>query len=254
MRHWTESDVYQALETVFPSPAHVLLAQVRNGTGFAAKTRTADALALSVYPSRGLWLAGIEIKVTRSDWRREKADPDKAESMAKYCRYWYVAAPAGVVPADDLPETWGLIECARTGKALSAQVARKPDKMDPAPLTMPVICSILRNQAAATVPAHQLRQVQDTIHEQATQIADAKCASLEQQIAEERRTRIEFEKLAGVQINCWNHGHIARAVKQVLAVEQVDVITANLRRAIADARRAIDNIAERLEDREEGNR
>lgn len=79
--HWTERLVFERLAKVFPPPAFVLLPQVRNGTGFSRRrTRTADAIAASVWPSRGLYLVGVEIKVCVHDWRRELADAAKSES------------------------------------------------------------------------------------------------------------------------------------------------------------------------------
>jgi hypothetical protein len=50
-----------ALRTFYSQPEHVLIPQVRNGTGFTS-TRTADAIAMVVWPSRGFALTGIEIK------------------------------------------------------------------------------------------------------------------------------------------------------------------------------------------------
>ena len=44
-----------------------------------------DAVIMSLWPSRGLELHGVEIKVSRADWKREAADPAKAEAIAAYC-------------------------------------------------------------------------------------------------------------------------------------------------------------------------
>lgn len=59
--------------------------QVSNGTGWHGRKRFADALVLSCWPSRGINLSGIEVKVSRSDWRRELDIPEKAEAIAKWC-------------------------------------------------------------------------------------------------------------------------------------------------------------------------
>ena len=72
------------------------MAQVRNAAGFNA-TRTLDALALHLWPSRGLVLHGFEIKVSRSDWLREVKDPAKAEDACRLVEYFWIVAPKGVV-------------------------------------------------------------------------------------------------------------------------------------------------------------
>src|SRR5512137_2876743 len=79
----TEATVYAAIQRMFKAPAFILLAGVRNQTGYTRRVRTADALAVSVFPSRGLYAVGFEIKTDRGDWRRELADPEKSEEIMR---------------------------------------------------------------------------------------------------------------------------------------------------------------------------
>lgn len=141
---WSEAQVFEKLERVFPSPAFILLPQVANGTGQSrAKRRAVDALAVSVYPSRGLYLAGIEIKITRSDWVKELREPDKAADIQRFCRFWYMACPTGVIPEGEVPPNWGLIYTRRDGATIVKPAAdlefQSPD--------MPFLCSVLRSAA-----------------------------------------------------------------------------------------------------------
>ena len=55
-----EGGVFEALKTRYNSPEYCLLPQVRNSTGYSSKVRTADAIAMSLWPSRGLTLTGFE--------------------------------------------------------------------------------------------------------------------------------------------------------------------------------------------------
>jgi hypothetical protein len=138
---WTESRVFEQLKHIFPSPAYVRLPQVRNGTGYArSTTRTADAIIVSAWPSRGLWMAGVEIKVTRSDWKKELAHPDKADGIQRYCHHWYVACPKGLIDEAMVPKTWGLIEVNGT----TAEIARQAPELTPRPVDLLLVCSILR--------------------------------------------------------------------------------------------------------------
>lgn len=56
--------VIEALGKTFLSPSYAMLTQVRNGTGMSRNARTADAMFMSLWPSRGIYLAGIEVKVS----------------------------------------------------------------------------------------------------------------------------------------------------------------------------------------------
>jgi hypothetical protein len=47
---------------------------------------------MSLWPSRGIELHGIEIKVSRNDWLKELGDPAKADEIARFCDRWWVAA------------------------------------------------------------------------------------------------------------------------------------------------------------------
>lgn len=103
------SDVRAAIAAAYRQPEWATFFEVADGTG-AAKRRSADAVTVNMWPSRGLTINGFEIKVDRSDWRRELADPEKAESIAQYCEFWWVAAPKGLIDPATLPKGWGLTE------------------------------------------------------------------------------------------------------------------------------------------------
>ncbi len=73
------------------SPAWNTFFEVPNSTGFA-KSRTADAVAVCTWPSRGMEIHGIEIKSYRSDWLRELKQPEKSEPVQRFCDRWWVVA------------------------------------------------------------------------------------------------------------------------------------------------------------------
>lgn len=108
-------DVRAALRLRYPEGEYALLWEVGQGTGHHGKG-WADAIAMSLWPSRGLELSGFEIKVSKSDWKRELQRPAKAEEFVALCDRWWIAAPLGIVKREELPPTWGLIECLGNGK------------------------------------------------------------------------------------------------------------------------------------------
>lgn len=145
-RQLAEADVVKALRKRYPAGPYAMLTQVRNATGYARLTRTADAVVMSLWPSRGLDLTGIEVKVNRGDWLAELRAPHKADVIASYCDLWVVAAAQGVVDLmkDPLPEPWGVLEL-RGGVLYQL---RGPKHLDPEPLDRPFLAALLRQSAA----------------------------------------------------------------------------------------------------------
>lgn len=102
--------------------AWAFIPHVRDAAGHNS-SRTADAIAMALWPSRGLVLHGFEIKTSRSDWLRELKNPAKAEVFATLVDYWWLAvADANVVAAGELPEGWGLL-VAKGGRLVCLQDA-----------------------------------------------------------------------------------------------------------------------------------
>jgi len=216
-KRWTASDVQLALDKVFPSPANVLLRELRNGTGYSRITRTADAVAVSVWPSRGLYLSGIEIKVSRPDFQKELANPEKADAIQKYCKYWYVAVPKGLVNEGEVPETWGLIECDRTARVTKAAPELKPLDVD-----MLLVCSILRCVSKQYVPQS------DVVKEANKRVAKAEEAfsfARQHELEKLRESIASFEEQSGVSLKSpWQSGQIGEAVKTLMNLDATQML------------------------------
>lgn len=241
---WTESRVFNLLDKPFPKPAHVHLSGVRNGTGYARKqTRTADGLILSVYPSRGLWMAGVEIKVSKGDWRKELADVDKSCEIQRFCHYWYVAAPKGIIPLGKVPDTWGLIEC--TDK--TAAITKPAPKLSPLPPDMLFVCSLLRRFSESNIPSVQ---VEETI---TAHLNDAKAGweKLHRYELESLREMVRnFEEASGISLsNTWSAGRIGEIVKFITesGLHSPDKIVDYYRRQAEQAKQQIEKFIQSLE-------
>jgi hypothetical protein len=111
----TEQDVYEAIRSAHAPPEWACFRDVADSTGNRHRRR-ADAVALNLWPSRGLEVRGFEIKVSRSDAVREFLRPAKAEQIARFCHTWWVATPAKLF-ADHgrMPMGWGLMEVSDKG-------------------------------------------------------------------------------------------------------------------------------------------
>lgn len=118
-------------------------------------TRSADAIAMSLWPSLGLELHGFEFKVSRADWLRELKDPRKAETFKRYCdRWWLVAGSSAIVRPGELPNGWGMLVL--QGDRL-VRLADAP-RLDPQPVTRPFLAALLRR-------ADEARSIADAAQE-----------------------------------------------------------------------------------------
>ena len=134
------SDIRDAMKKKWVAQEWAILWEVNEGTG-ARVGRAADAVMMSLWPSRGLELHGVEIKVSRSDWKREAMDPTKAEAVAKYCDRWWVHTPTGIVQdPSEMPPAWGLREF--DGKAW--RTIREAEKTEAEPVNRLFLASLLR--------------------------------------------------------------------------------------------------------------
>ena len=136
----TASDIRRGMSKRWAAPEYAVMWEVGEATG-AVRGRSADAVIMSLWPSRGLELHGVEIKVSRSDWKREAADPSKAEAIARFCdRWWIHTAPGVVDDLSDLPPAWGL----REFDGSKWKTIREADLTAATPITRGFLAALLR--------------------------------------------------------------------------------------------------------------
>lgn len=214
----TAGDVMVALKRRYPDGEYALLPQVANGTGYAA-TRHCDALALSLWPSRGIRLHGFEIKVYRSDWLRELKNPAKAETIAKRCHHWWIVAPPKVVEPFELPPTWGLLELRGT----KLHVVRQAPDLEPPAIDLLFVAAMLRAAAGQMPGKVELEAAEKRGHTEG--IAEGKRqAAYEVQRGSERHEQLrravdQFERTSGIRIEEYRGEQLGAVFAQVLALE-----------------------------------
>lgn len=141
------NDIDAALARRHPSPEWALFFEVRNDAGFRA-TRSADAVAMNTWPSRGLAVHGFEIKRDRRDWLRELKQPEKSAPIQRFCDHWWIVATLDVVKPDELPPTWGLLVL--RGKRLVAE--REAPTLGAETLTRGFVAALLRSADVGKIP------------------------------------------------------------------------------------------------------
>lgn len=244
--------IQKAVRARYCAPEWACFLEVPQATG-AMGGRTADAVAMNLFPSRGLALHGVEIKASRSDWSRELKNPAKAEAIARYMDYWWIAAPKGLIKPEELPPTWGLLELC--GDTLRQRVAGK--RLDAEEPSRAFIAAMLRR---AEVEAR--RDVSKVI-EAATAAAreearEAREESWKARQKAERYDRLKekvdnFEKASGFAISDrWGYGpEVGKAVRLVLKLGVVSTY-GTLRGLVSSARRFSDEIEASLGEMADG--
>mgnify|MGYP001589020425 CR=1 FL=1 len=208
----TEATMLEALQRRYAPPSYAVLPHVRNGTGFARDPRTADALVMGIWPSRGLELWGVEIKVNRADAMAELKNPAKADAIAQYCDRWYLAvSDAAVIAGLDVPEIWGLLmlkngqlRCTRDAGRLKAKAV---DRV--------FLAAIVRKVHEAVHPDSEATRIREQARQEG--LAAGKADAHEKARAEFKdlsdAVRM-FEKESGIRIaDPWRMGDVGRAVK-----------------------------------------
>jgi len=194
--------------------------QVRNGTGWGPVTRTADALAFNLWPSRGLTLIGFEVKADRNDWLRELKQPDKSAEIQKFCDHWFVVAAKGIVQPGELPPTWGLLLPRGNGLAVSVQAPT----LKAEPLSREFIASLLRKaKGYVATPEETTAALKSAF---AGGKADGKLeCKWELDKYERMKERVStFEEKSGLSIDAWDAGEIGEAVRALRRPCGVDEI------------------------------
>lgn len=213
---FTAPDLIAKLAARYPSPAWAFLVEVGSRTGFSGRVGYADALALSLFPSRGLEMHGFEVKVSRSDWLRELKDPAKADEFVSICHRWWIVAPVGVVLPQELPSTWGLL--VPRGKLLHATVAAPV--LQPEQISLPMLAAIFRRAGEAIQKDDALAAARKEAYkrgeESARQNQTWEAQEMKRKFARLEEDIRDFEQISGVRINGYMGEKIGHAVRQII--------------------------------------
>lgn len=129
------SEIKRRLFAKYHGADFAILMEVRNGAGFQSD-RSADALGIGLWPSRGCSIHGFEIKASRADWLRELKDGAKAEAFFAYCDFWHVVVgDSAIVKEGELPPGWGLL-VPHGDKLRETVPAKQNSAVQPMPRTM----------------------------------------------------------------------------------------------------------------------
>jgi hypothetical protein len=213
----SSEEMLAALRVRYPKSGYAFLTNVSNGTG-ARANRFADAIIMSLWPSRGLEIIGVEIKVSRSDWLRELQQPEKADPLFAYCDCWYLAvSDRTIIHPGELPRGWGLLAPAKEDKlaCVTAAVPQKKPKFD-----REFLAAVLRRVTEQISPEALMEKAgRDCFERGAKHGVEQQMAAtqhVQDQLQKLRDEVWQFQKASGVIItNQWNLGDIGAAVASV---------------------------------------
>ena len=207
-----ENDVYAALRKRFPEEAYTLLFEVRDRAGFGA-SRSADGIAMSLWPSRGLEVHGIEIKSYRGDWLRELKNPQKAEAIFKFCdRWWVVASEVGIVKPEEVPKTWGLL-VNKNGKLYSEVEA---PKLNPLPMDRSFVAALLKRATSGMISVASITDRIEEGRRSGEKLIQSRWDRDKVEFSRLKEAVATFEAKSGVRISAWDADRIGGAVRFVM--------------------------------------
>lgn len=161
------TEVCAVLSKYYSHPEWAILFEVADSTG-ARHTRFCDAIAMSLWPSRGLHLHAMEIKVNRYDWtKNERDNPEKAEKFYSLCDFFWLVTPEGIVQPGELPATWGHKIITADRKLVLAKEATQ--NMEAKPISKLFLASLMRSGAkdaevrAAGLIEHERAKLEEEI-------------------------------------------------------------------------------------------
>lgn len=183
----------------FPAAEYALMSEVRDGAGFNA-SRSADFLAMGLWPSRGLDMIGIERKSFRNDWLSELKKPEKAENIYQYCDRWYLLTDnENVAKIEEIPVNWGWMHINIEGKL---RVIKEATKLNPKPISRSFLACLLKRAACKDgyVTQESIQSRLEEAKEKGIQERDRINATLSEKFNTIVKEVKEFEETTGIKL------------------------------------------------------
>ena len=190
---YTERDMLDALHARYSQASQgqsvrwACAEHVRSHASFDAK-RTCDFMAQDLWLSGKLELHGHEVKVTRSDWLRELADPSKAEEFRRFCDRWWLVVPDPSIVRADLPTGWGLIAFGRGRLVVVKQAPRLTPETHPPTFRAALLRATAKTNARRGSVVAQIKAEADRWQQRYESVAGV-LAKRERELSELRSVR-----------------------------------------------------------------
>jgi hypothetical protein len=206
--------VIAALRKTYCAPEYAFLTEVGNSTGFSCR-RHADAIAMSLWPSRGMQITGFEVKASRTDWLKELKDGEKADVIYGYCDLWFLAVgDERIVRDGELPAGWGLMVPNKKGTMRIKTVPVINPQLKP--LDRGFLGAMLRRAQEQLTSKAELTNEFDRGVKEGEERTSRRVGYRRDELKELQDKVSKFEKASGVNIqDAWDGEQIGRAVQMV---------------------------------------
>lgn len=181
----TAEKVVRLLESRYPRP------EWHTERELTLQNKRLDFVAFCLWGGNGrrYRVLGFEVKVSRGDWLRELKAIEKAQHWARVVDDFYVVAPAGVVPLEELPRGWGLLQV-HGGSSGSLRLKAHPQTATPAD-TLPreLVARLLDRDARRSNPTYtaEIQRAPESAQREARAAVESELASLQEAANAHRR-------------------------------------------------------------------
>ena len=239
------SKITSLLRAKYRTPEYAFIEQVPNATS-GRKSRTADAMAMGCWESKGIHLEGFEVKVSRSDWRNELKDMTKSAVFEQHCHRWWIVAAKGIVKPEEMPSQWGLME--PLGGGLT--VVKGADLTEPNPVPFTFLAALLRSALSQSTSKSVLqREFQRGIEAgQEKQQWLFRNKDSEREHRQLQKSVSQFELQSGIKITNYNGFEIG---SQVAKLSQIENFQNYFNREFSSLKRSFGNIEKMREQLEQ---
>lgn len=196
-------DVWSILRKKYPEKEYALMAEVSDMAGFH-RSRSADYIAVNLWPSRGLAINGIELKSFRSDFLNELKNPKKAENIFQFCDYfWLLTTDDTIAKLEEIPDSWGWM-CIKGERIF---IKKDAPKLAPIECSKHFLVAMLKRAQDKTNFVHRdsiqdeintVREYEKKQHEHRESYRDKEHSELQKNIR-------EFEEASGIKIDRYSH-------------------------------------------------
>ena len=208
-----EHKIREMLRTKYSYPAYAFFDELRDCTGFSS-IRSADGVALSLWPGRGILLHGFEIKVSRADWLNELKDPSKSEIFIAECDHWWLVAPKEIIQRGEIPMKWGWLQV----KGNHLYCAKMAPLLKPKPLSRSLLASLVyrTQKQGVTLTEKERETIRKRGFEQGKEFGSQMGKYDIQGYKSLREAVDRFERASGIQINNWSSSKIGYIVDHIV--------------------------------------
>jgi len=207
------------------------------------RARRYDAIAISLWRSMGCQIHGFEVKVSRSDWLREIADPTKADTLMQHCSHWWLVCPKEIITdLSEVPETWGIMFLTDTG----LRIARKAQRLTNHPPSADFWRCMLLRQATRVATPDEITTAVEKAKDALLKSRANEHLDTARRLKDLEETVKRFETETGIRINSFGVHNEIKMVKTVRSLNLENLLP-SLERAANVARESRDTLSRAID-------